>query len=277
MAGTTLFLASKLLWQLAAPSTVLLLLAWAGLLLLLGRHRRAGLTCLLISLSAFTIIALLPVGPLMLATLEDRFPVVKVLPAHITGVIVLGGAVDPDISEARGIPTLNGDAGRMTALAYLARRYPDARLAFTGGNGAIIHGAMSEADIAREIFSELGVDQSRIVYESRSRTTYENAVLLKALLKPQPGQLWLLVTSAWHMPRAVGLFRHAGWTVLPYPVAYKTAPTLLSDLHGNFPERLGMVDLAAHEWCGLTVYWLLGRTSALFPAPEAIGRANAPS
>ncbi len=267
MTATLLFFASKLLWILAAPSMALLILAWAGLLLLLRRRRQAGFVCLFTALGIYSAIALLPIGVWLLGPLENRFPVVTSLPANVAGIIVLGGAVDPDTSKVRGIPTLNDDAERMTSLVYLARQYPDARLAFTGGNGALAHGTLAEADVARELFTELGVDQSRIVYEGRSRNTYENAVLLKALVKPQPGQLWLLDTSAWHMPRSVGIFRRVGWPVEPYPVAYKTAPDLLSAIHGSFPQRLEMVDLAAHEWFGLTAYYLLGRTSALFPAP----------
>jgi uncharacterized SAM-binding protein YcdF (DUF218 family) len=99
----------------------------------------------------------------------------------------LGGAVETDLSAARSMPSLNDAAERMTSLVYLARHYPKARLAFTGGNGELVHAPMPEATVARALWTELGLDQSRIVYESRSRTTYENAVLLKALLKPQPG------------------------------------------------------------------------------------------
>lgn len=269
MIATALFVASKLLWILAAPSMVLLILAWIGLLLLLRHHRQPGFACLFVSLGSYTAIAVLPVGQLLLGPLENRFPVVTVLPANVAGVIVLGGAVDPDISKDRGIPTLNDDAERMTALVYLAHQYPKARLTFTGGNGALVHGSMAEADVARELFTELGVDQSRMVYEGHSRNTYENATLLKALVKPQPGELWLLVTSAWHMPRSVGIFRHVGWQVEPFPVAYRTRPALSFALNGSLPQRLEMVDLATHEWFGLTAYWLLGRTSALFPAPQA--------
>ncbi len=265
-----LFIISKVLWLLLAPSVLLLVLAWLGVLLVVWHRRRAGLACLIVALGALALIALLPIGDAMLAPLENRFPEVTALPADVTGIIVLGGAVETDLSAARGMPSLNADAERMTSLVYLARHYPKARLAFTGGNGELIHAPMPEAAVARALWTQLGVDQSRIVYESRSRTTYENAVLLKALLKPQPGEVWLLVTSAWHMPRAVGLFRHAGWTVLPYPVGYKTAPTLMTDIRGGLPERLSMVDRATHEWVGLVAYWLLGRTSALFPAPQAV-------
>jgi uncharacterized SAM-binding protein YcdF (DUF218 family) len=264
-----LFIIEKVLWLLLAPSTVLLVLGLLGLLLVFRHHRRTGLACLSISLGAFALIGFLPVGEALMAPLENRFPAVTTLPADVTGIVVLGGAVETDLSAARGMPSLNAAAERMTSLVYLARHYPDARLAFTGGNGELIPGSMSEATVARELFTQLGVDQNRIVYESRSRTTYENAVLLKALMKPQPDQRWLLVTSAWHMPRAVGLFRHAGWSVLAYPVGYKTAPGLMTEFRDSIPERLGMVDLATHEWIGLAAYWLMGRTSALFPAPQA--------
>jgi uncharacterized SAM-binding protein YcdF (DUF218 family) len=263
-----LFLVSKLLWLILAPSMLLLIIGCGGLGLLLAGRQRVGLPCLCLSLGAFAAIALLPIGPLLLGTLENRFPEIRSLPARVTGIIVLGGAVDTEISAARGMPSLNSAAERMTSLLALARRYPKARLAFTGGNGRLIHGGMTEADVARDFFTEMGLDQSRMVYESRSRTTYENAVFLKRLLHPMPGETWLLVTSAWHMPRAVGLFRHAGWDVLPYPVGYKTAPGFSWAFNDTFPERLGMTDLAVHEWLGLIAYWLMGRTSALFPAPQ---------
>jgi uncharacterized SAM-binding protein YcdF (DUF218 family) len=261
-----LFFAEKILWLFAAPSTLLLAMAVIGLLLQFGRHRVASMSCLSVSLGAFALIAILPIGAWMLAPLENRFPEVKTLPANITGIIVLGGATSPDITAARGMPSLNADAERMTTLVALSRQYPNAKLAFTGGNGTLIHSPMTEAVVAREIFTELGVDQSRVTYEDRSRTTYENALFLKALMKPLPGQQWVLITSAWHMPRAVGLFRRAGWPVLPYPVGYKTAPGV-NGLHDGFPAKLGMVDQASHEWIGLVAYWLLGHTSALFPAP----------
>ena len=128
---------------------------------------------------------------------------------------------------------------------------------------------LTEADVARQLFDGLGLGDRTITYENRSRTTYENVQRLKALLGPQPGQTWLLITSAWHMPRSMGLFQHVGWSVIPYPVGYKTGPGWVMAFRGSFPDRLGLVDLAAHEWVGLTAYWLLGRTASLFPAPQA--------
>ena len=248
---------------------LLLLLALLGLLLVIRERRRTGIACLSAALGAYAAIALLPVGAWLMAPIENRFPPPQSLPASVTGIIVLGGAVETEIAAARGQPALNAAAERMTSFVTLARRYPEARLAFTGGNGELIHGGLTEADVARQLFDGLGLGDRTITYENRSRTTYENVQRLKALLGPQPGQTWLLITSAWHMPRSMGLFQHVGWSVIPYPVGYKTGPGWVMAFRGSFPDRLGLVDLAAHEWVGLTAYWLLGRTASLFPAPQA--------
>jgi uncharacterized SAM-binding protein YcdF (DUF218 family) len=265
-----IFIISKLLWILLRPSSLLLLLGLFGLLLLFLRRRRGALTFLSLSLGGMALAVMLPIGPLLLSPLEDRFPTVTDPPAQVDGIIVLGGALETEISEARGMPSLNDAAERMTTFVTLAHRYPKAILAFTGGNGHLLRGRLTEADVARALFESLGLPADRMHYENASRTTYENAVHLKAVLAPRPEQHWILITSAWHMPRSVGLFRKAGWTVLPWPVAYKTAWRLDTLILGGLPERLGMIDVAIHEWVGLGAYWLLGRSSALFPAPQAV-------
>ena len=151
------FLISKLLWILLRPSSLLLLLGLLGLLLLYARRRTGALVCLTLSLGAMGLVVLLPIGPLMLEPLESRFPEVTVPPAQVDGIIVLGGAVDTDLTEAHGIPALNDAGERMTTLVALSRRYPDAILAFTGGNGRLLRGRLSEADVARSLFGSLGV------------------------------------------------------------------------------------------------------------------------
>ncbi|MCB8880617.1 YdcF family protein [Acidisoma cellulosilytica] len=247
---------------------LLLLLACLGLLLVIGQRRRAGIACLSVALGAYAAIAFLPLGAWLLAPIENRFPQPQALPPSVTGIIVLGGAVETALSAAHGMPALNAAAERMTSFVTLARRYPQAKLVFTGGNGELVHADLTEADVAKQLFDGLGLADRNVIYEHRSRTTYENVRDLKALLKPQPSETWLLITSAWHMPRAMGLFQQADWPVLAYPVGYKTGPGLVLAFRGSFPDRLELVDLAAHEWLGLTAYWLLGRTSALFPAPQ---------
>jgi uncharacterized SAM-binding protein YcdF (DUF218 family) len=262
------FIVSKILGILVLPGTALVLCCVIGLVLT-GRRRtsRPGRLFLWLGILGFVAVLLLPLDQLALLPLEDRFPQVTDPPAHADGIVVLGGATDPMMTADRGIPSLNDAAERMTAAVALARRYPDARLVFTGGQGELLPGRVSEADVARDLFVSLGIAPSRLTLEGTSRNTWENAILTKALVNPQPGQTWILVTSAAHMPRSVGIFRRIGWQMLPWPVGYKSGHSLHLWLPSKLGERLNNLDEAEHEWIGLIAYRLMGRTDALFPAP----------
>jgi uncharacterized SAM-binding protein YcdF (DUF218 family) len=228
-----------------------------------SRQRRAGQWIAWIGCFLFLAVAILPVPDWTLGPLENRFPPPRALPAHIDGIIALGGAIDAELTAKHGMPSLNEHAERMTSFVALARRYPEAKLVFSAGSASVFPGHPAEAEGARLLFEELGLDPARVIFESKSRNTYENVIFSKALAQPHPSETWILVTSASHMPRSVGIFRAAGWPVIPWPVAYKTGEPFEVSLAGHFVH----LDLAFHEWVGLLAYWLLGRTNALFPAP----------
>ena len=262
------FVVAKAAEAVIRPSVLLLLCASAGLVLLLRRRDRAGLALSAVPIVFALLLLLLPLDSWLLEPLEDRFPPLRVLPTHVAGIVCLGGAVDPELTEARGLPSLNDAAERMTAFVTLALARPDARLAFTGGSGRVLRGRLSEAAVARGLFGGGGLGARSVTYENRSRTTSENAVDLAALLHPRPGETWILVTSAAHMPRAVAAFRAAGWPVLADPVGYKTAHSLVVELAPTLPQRMVRIDAAAHEWAGLLSYRLSGRTDRLLPGPD---------
>ncbi len=245
--------------------------AWLGLCCLVGAvllwwHPSAGRVLVCIGAFGFALIAALPVDQWLLAPLENRFPAPPP-DQHVDGIIVLGGAIDAALTADRGMPSLTGAAERMTALIPLAKQYPAARLVFTGGPSTNSPDGPAEADGAQMLFTSLGVDQARVTYESQSKTTYENALRTTGLVPPKPGEVWLLVTSAAHMPRAIGVFRRAGWNVVANPVGYKTFRDPAHRGRRGFGQRLALIDTAAHEWIGLLGYAVEGRTSALFPAP----------
>lgn len=262
-----IFLLSKLVGLLVRPSTILLLCCVVGLALSWRGRNRLGRWLLLVGVGGFVAVLLLPLDQWALLPLEDRFPQVANPPAHVDGIVVLGGAMEPDITADRRIPSLNGAAERMTEGVTLARRYPNAKLVFTGGRGAVTPGRETEADAARALFIDLGVAPDRLVMESASRTTWDNAVFTRALVHPQPGEVWILVTSADHMARGVGAFRAVGWKVIGWPVGYKSGHDLILWLPTSLGHRLGQLDEAVHEWAGLVAYWAMGRSSALFPGP----------
>ncbi len=270
--GAVTFIASKLIWSVLAPGNLLLLLLiFATLRLVLSKGAR-GRGVLAVVTLAFFAFAVLPLGAWLAAPLENRFPLLRDLPAHIDGIILLGGAVDAELSHERGQVQLDEAAERVTETAALARRYPEARIVVSGGENRLLPRGLAEAEATRRLLLELGVAADRITTEDASRNTWENALFSYRTVRPRAGEKWLLVTSAMHMPRAMGCFRRAGWPPLEaYPVDYRSPPRVPLGLGFEFPAGLDLANQAAKEWLGLVAYRLLGRTDALFPSPSAGG------
>ena len=264
---------SKIVAPLLDP-LVLLLVAFAVAAVLAERGARETVRARVARrlLSAAAIVALavwiLPLGPWWLRAIETRFAPPDPPPARVAGIVVLGGDVDPGVARRAGAfsPGANG-LPRLLAGAELARRYPEARLVFSGGSGSLAAPEDRDADAAGPLLLALGVAASRLTIEANSRNTWENAVEALALAKPAPGETWLLVTSAFHMPRAVGCFRRAGWTVTAWPVDYRADPDELPSLFRTPARRFAELHQAIRETVGLVVYRLLGRTDALWPGP----------
>jgi uncharacterized SAM-binding protein YcdF (DUF218 family) len=262
------FASSKILGFFANPSNLVIATGLFGLLLMVTRWMRAGIIVLAASFVAIAVLGLSPIGNALLLPLEQRFPPWEPSQGPPDGIIVLGGVVSPDISAARNEVALNESAERLTAIAGLARRYPDARILFSGGSGALVFDEGSEAPFALRLLEDFGIARSRILLEDRSRNTVENAVYSKEIARPQPGQRWLLVTSAYHLPRAVGVFRKFGFPVEPYPVDWRTrGPADAWRPFATIGDGLRRLDTAVREWVGLFVYWITGRSAELFPGP----------
>lgn len=259
---------SKTLGFFAAPSNALIALGVFGVVLMATRFARAGRRLMVTSILLLAMFGLSPFANALLLPLEQRFPPWDASRGAPHGIIVLGGAIGPGVSGARGTAALDEAAERVTVVADLARRYPAARIVYSGGSGSLFLREGSESDFAVPLFESFGIARERILVESRSRNTVENAVFTKALVKPAPGERWLLVTSACHMPRSMGIFRAAGFAVEAHPVDWRTRGA--EDLLRPFirvGDGLARTDTAMREWVGLLAYWLTGRSSEFFPGP----------
>jgi uncharacterized SAM-binding protein YcdF (DUF218 family) len=260
------FYASKLIWLVASPSSLFLILMIVSVVLLfagyqvIARRLLATLTALLLFIAVF------PVGSWLLYPLEARFDSNPSLPADIDGIIILGGSVMPQQSEAWGQLETNQFAERLIAGVSLSRRYPSARVVFTGGSASIFPGRPTEADMVRDYFVEEGISEQRLVMEKLARNTAENASFSKKLIDPKAGEKWVLVTTAFHMPRSIGLFCQQNWPVIPYPVDHDTVPDRLFQARFNVADHASTLDTAAHEWAGLLAYYLTGRIDSLLPS-----------
>ena len=211
----------------------------------------------------------------VLLALEQQMPRPAVLPDKIDGVLVLGGAVEPALSLSYGETVFNSAVTRVLAGIALARRYPEAKLALIGGEGGFVPVGLAESRATLGFVLEQGIAHDRIILETRSRSTHENAVYAKELIRPAPGAIWILITSAYHMPRAVASFDAAGWPVIPYPVDYKIDPQTGLRANFNLLDGLGASTLAGKEWAGLLGYRLMGWTRQLFPTVAEIKARSA--
>ena len=240
---------AKLLWFLIAPTH---LLVWMLAVGAISCRHFFGRALIAIAALSFFLLVFLPIGDWALSGLEDQYRRGP-WPAHIDGVLELGGGINPGVLAVRGLPGAETGESRMVASFELARRYPDARIMFSGGNA---DRGMPEAGVARYVFAQLGLPARNVLYESQARDTWENLIFARALAKPKPGEVWLLVTSAYHMPRAMAVARRVGWVMLPWPSDYVTLPGGGAE---SFGVNLAHLDLAAHEWVGLVAYRLTGR------------------
>lgn len=263
------FVLSKTVGIIMLPTNFMIGVGLVGALLLATRFISLGRKLLITSIVLLMLCGFSPIGNFLLYPLEARFPAWDAAKGTPEGIVVLGGAIDPDLSVVHGSATFGASAGRIIAAATLAHRYPNARILYSGGNANLVSdNRVKEADFVVSVFEGLGISRDRVMLERCSRNTFENAVFSKAMAAPRNGERWLLLTSAYHMPRSVGIFRNIGFAVEPYPVDWRLAGA--ADLL-TFPvfsiEGMSHTDLASREWIGLFAYWIAGKTTEFFPGP----------
>ncbi|MEM7776913.1 MAG: YdcF family protein [Pseudomonadota bacterium] len=270
------YIFSKLLFFVIAPSNICWVLILGGVLLqAFPRRVVLGRRMSLFGIGLMLVLGFSPLAMVLLQPLEQRFAQDRVSAREraaalgdVDGIILLGGFEDGRLSRLRGQIAVNESAERLVETARIAKLLPGAKIIFTGGAAGVFQSYETAGGSVRSYLIDLGISDDRIVIENQSRNTWENALRTRERIQLVAGQRYVLVTSAWHMPRAVGAFRKAGFTIVPWPADFRTGDG--SDAQRLFPNittGLERIDLAVKEYVGLLAYWILGRTSALFPSP----------
>lgn len=254
---TLFFIASKLAWGVLKPQTWILFLAGAACLAAwrgATGTTRASTTLLLVLI---VVIGAFPVADRLMAPLESRYPANPPV-ENVTGIIVLGGGEE---WPRYGQPQVNEGGERFIEALALSRMFPEARLVYTGGSGSLSHlGEVpgKSAETAELFFRRSGVAPERVSYEPASRNTAENAAFAYDLVEPKTGETWLLVTSAFHMPRAFRSFERAGWPgLVAWPVDFRADEEFYVGWY--LPGNLTGLEVALKEYLGLFVYGVTGR------------------
>ncbi len=261
------FVLSKVFWLLVQPISLVFLLTLGAIVLVLLHRRRLALAALSVVAALVGLFAFTSLGYVLIQPLENRFSVPQPPPDTVQAIIMLGGATKARPSTARQTVALNDAGERLTTTLWLAERYPAALIVLSGGGGLLSGETESEAETARRFFLAMGVEEGRLVLEGESRNTIENARFTRELVEGSDGGV-VLVTSAFHMPRSVGLFRAQGVGVVPWPTDYRSTGNQglafdIADPNSNFDTA----STAIREWVGLVVYRATGQIEDLFPAP----------
>jgi len=242
------FILSKLFWLVFAPSHFLTLLVIAAAIVMSTKYERLGRRLAFAAVALFVVIGILPTGTWLTLPLENRFTR-PAWPAHVDGVLVLGGGTGATIIATRGVPATRSSEPRLVAAYELARRYPSARILFSGGSGSLAGGDLETVGV-KYIFAQMGLAPKRLTLEDRSRNTGENIAFSQKLANPKAGEVWVLATSAIHMPRAMRAAKRVHWKMIAWPTDYSTTRGGFGTLFA-IPGNLEETDNAVHEWIGL--------------------------
>ena len=253
------FSLSKIFWAVFSPLTFIGLLFIAGMGLLALKKEKWGRRILYAGVTLFILAGFIPIGPNLVVFLETRYPMPDRLPDRVEGVIVLGGAINSERSQMMKQVSVGEYGERLTEMMKLSRIYPQARILYSGGEGRLIRGSASETEEVKKLLEDLKIPRDHFVFESQSRNTHENMKYSFDLVHPQAGEKWLLVTSAFHLPRSVAIFEKAGWDVIPYPAGYLEDNRYFLfrdiDVLGNFYK----LQVAMKEIVGIIAYSLTGK------------------
>lgn len=257
---------SKILWVLVMPLNALCLLALAGFML--WKFKVKGGKCMVMtSMAGILIFGILPVGPIMVTWLERQYPPKQELPGGVDGMIVLGGMFESYLSKTHNQISLNDHADRIVCFAELAKKYPRAKKIFSGGSGDYLHPETMESNDAKEFLKLIGLERG-ILYESKSRNTYENVLYSKELANPKKGETWLVITSGYHMPRTMGIFEKLEWPVRAYACDQKTDGTYsVLERMPNVTYNFTMLNIAVKEILGSIMYRITGKSAFILPPP----------
>ena len=261
-----MFLISKLVWIFAQPLSLAFFLVFLALMAGLLRWRilsnlGAAASALILFVTLYT-----TAGNLMMQGLEQRFAKPAGDPESLQCMIVLGGAFENEVNTVRHGIEFNGGADRFVEALRLAQKFPDSSILVSGGDGSISGVYEGDAAASERFFPLFGVGRDRLIEETQSRTTFENAVNTKEFLASQGLSKCLLITSGFHMPRSVGIFRKLGIDIVPWPTDYRTDGQVRPGLDFTQPNLNAQnMATAIREWYGLIGYYLAGRTSELYP------------
>ena len=259
------FYLSKIFWAVASPLNFIWILCLFSLIYALIKRQKINKASL-IAIYSFLILGFFPVGPNIIVLLERQYERPAVMPDKADGIIVLGGGFNAERGHITGMMTANSGINRAIDFVDLAMKYPKAKLVYSGGSGTIFHQDKGETAIAEKFLKLTAIDKGRVIYEHKSRNSFENVKNSKKLVKPSRDEQWIVVTSMFHMPRVMGVFKAQEWDVLPYPSSPLTVGEYRILPHGlEVEHNFMLLTKGVKELIGGVIYYFSGKSAFILP------------
>ena len=258
------FYLSKTLWLILNPFNIFILFTLFSILLFFLTFKRLSKIIFLINFSVLLSISIFPIGNYLIYIIEKEFHTHTKIPDNIDGVLILGGTTDAEMFKEYGQISLNGSAERLVESIEIIKKFKNSKIIFTGGSGILNRPDLDHAQVAKLFYEKMGINLTRIIFENKSRNTFENIIFSKKIAEPKNNQSWLLITSASHMKRALLIGEKHNWYFTPYAVDFLNTKNFKIRPNFELLSNLNSFQKGSHEWLGLISYYLLGRTSKIF-------------
>lgn len=216
-----------------------------------------------ISLSFFLIFAILPTGPYLVYFLEKDFHKTNYYPEKLDGILILSGATNPFLTKEYDQINLGEGAERLIESYFLIKKFPNVKIIFSGGAAYLGYPEITDSSAAKKFYKDMGLDISKIYFENKSRNTFENLFLSKNYAQPKKNENWLLISSAFHLRRALNVGDELDWKLIPYPTDFRQSKKFIFKFSFDFFYNLSQSNLALHEWLGIFYYYLSNKTSKI--------------
>ena len=258
------FYLSKILWLILNPFNIFIFITLLSIFFYSIKLRKLSLIIFLINFVFIALISFLPIGSYLIYTIEKEYHSNIKPPENVDGILILGGATIPQLYNEYNQISLNGSSERLVESVFIIKKFDKAKVIFSGGSGLVNRPDLDHAKVAKSFYKKIGIETNQIIFEDKSRNTYENIIYSKKIANPKKNENWLLITSASHMKRALLIADKNNWKLIPYAVDFKNIKNFKLIPNLELLKNLNSFQQASHEWLGLISYYLMGRTAKVF-------------
>tara|TARA_Y100000588_G_scaffold381706_1_gene467840 strand:- start:237 stop:1019 length:783 start_codon:yes stop_codon:yes gene_type:complete len=258
------FFLSKFLWFILNPFNLFIYFLILAFFFNYINFKKISKLIFSFTILFFIFSGILPTGSYLNYLLEKDFHDTIILPKKVDGILILSGASNPNLTKEYNKISLNDSAERLTESIILINKYPNAKIIFSGGSGSLNPDAIGHSYAVKLFFENLNINLKNIIFENKSRNTYENILFSKNKAKPQSNEIWIVITSAFHLKRTLNIAKKLEWNLLPYPTDFKQSKKFEWKISFNFLNNFLTFQNSSHEWMGLAAYYWMGRTSKIY-------------